>query len=138
MNTSKTVYPFEWEIPLVFLLFGPPIGCLLMFVIPSLSTLEWSGILLALIFSYLFGGIQAFTAGCIIAWIRRKNRSHSLWLYILIGALCGGIPFMFMYTDIEASIIISSLPGASATAVLSPFLFLKSNRHSTQQDGQQL
>ena len=123
LNRSASKPPYAWRVLIIYGLFGPPLGVVLWMINLSLSNPnpEQTSILLplAIVSSYLVGGIPAFLTGLLAMLLRLKRNLPGIAAMTAVGALLSGIWWLLM--DMFSGFAFAAC-GAAAAFVLSVFL----------------
>ena len=128
-NDAASKPPYSWRVLIIYSLFGAPFGVVLWMISLSLSNPnpEQAFILLplAIVSSYLVGGIPAFLTGLLAMLLRLKRNLPGIAAVTAAGALLSVIcqAVMFGMTGLAIDWIFLVLGcGAAAAFVLSVFL----------------
>ena len=122
-NDAASKPPYSWRVLIIYSLFGAPFGVVLWMISLSLSNPnpEQAFILLplAIVSSYLVGGIPAFLTGLLAMLLRLKRNLPGIAAMTAVGALLSGIWWLLM--DMFSGFAFAAC-GAAAAFVLSAFL----------------
>ena len=126
-NDSAAKPPYAWRVLIIYSLFGPPLGVVLWMINLSLSNPnpEQTSILLplAIVSSYLVGGIPAFLTGLLAMLLRLKRNLPGIAAVTAAGALLSVISQAVMFGMLGSAENWMLLGcGAAAAFVLSAFL----------------
>ena len=126
-NDAASKPPYSWRVLIIYSLFGPPFGVVLWMISLSLSNPnpEQAFILLplAIVSSYLVGGIPAFLTGLLAMLLRLKRNLPGIAAVTAAGALLSVIypSIMFgMSASSDSGLFLGC--GLAAAFVLSVFL----------------
>ena len=127
LNRSASKPPYAWRVLIIYGLFGPPLGVVLWMINLSLSNPnpEQTFILLplAIVSSYLVGGIPAFLTGLLAMLLRLKRNLPGIAAVTAAGALLSVIcPFIMFGMSVLSDSVLFLGCGAAAAFVLSAFL----------------
>ena len=115
--------PYAWRVLIVYGLFGPPLGAVLLLLGSGLtdpnSQHAFRMVPIAILFSYPIGGIPAFLTGLLSILLRLKRNLPGIAAMTAVGALLSGIWWLLM--DMFSGFAFAAC-GAAAAFVLSVFL----------------
>ena len=124
---SASKPPYAWRVLIIYGLFGPPLGVVLWMINLSLSNPnpEQTSILLplAIVSSYLVGGIPAFLTGLLAMLLRLKRNLPGIAAVTAAGALLSVIcPSIMFGMSVSSDSVLFLGCGLAAAFVLSVFL----------------
>ena len=119
LSASKP--PYAWRVLIIYSLFGPPLGAVLLLIGLSDPNSQHAFRLvpIAILFSYPIGGIPAFLTGLLSILLRLKRNLPGIAAMTAAGALLSGIWWLLM--DMFSGFAFAAC-GAAAAFVLSVFL----------------
>ena len=120
-NDSASKPPYSWRVLIIYSLFGPPLGAVLLLIGLSDPNSQHAFRLvpIAILFSYPIGGIPAFLTGLLSILLRLKRNLPGIAAMTAAGALLSGIWWLLM--DMFSGFAFAAC-GAAAAFVLSVFL----------------
>ena len=126
-NDAASKPPYSWRVMIIYSLFGAPFGVVLWMINISLSNPnpEQTFILLplAIVSSYLVGGIPAFLTGLLAMLLRLKRNLPGIAAVTAAGALLSVIcPFIMFGMSVLSDSGLFLGCGLAAAFVLSVFL----------------
>ena len=120
-NDAASKPPYSWRVLIIYSLFGPPLGAVLLLIGLSDPNSQHAFRLvpIAILFSYPIGGIPAFLTGLLSILLRLKRNLPGIAAMTAAGALLSGIWWLLM--DMFSGFAFAAC-GAAAAFVLSVFL----------------
>lgn len=120
-NDAASKPPYSWRVLIIYSLFGPPLGAVLLLIGLSDSNSQYAFRLIpiAILFSYPVGGIPAFLTGLLAILLRLRRNLPGIAAMTAAGALLSGIWWLVM--DMFSGFDFTAC-GAAAAFVLSVFL----------------
>ena len=120
---SASKPPYAWRVLIIYGLFGPPLGAVLLLLGSGLTDPNpeqaFRLIPIAILFSYPVGGLPAFLTGLLSILLRLKRNLLGIAAITAAGALLSGIWWLVM--DMFSGFAFAAC-GAAAAFVLSVFL----------------
>ena len=130
LNRSASKPPYAWRVLIIYGLFGPPLGAVLLLLGSGLTdpnpeqAFQLIPIaILSIVSSYLVGGIPAFLTGLLAMLLRLKRNLPGIAAVTAAGALLSVIyPFIMFGMSVLSDSLLFLGCGLAAAFVLSVFL----------------
>ena len=129
-NDAASKPPYSWRVLIIYSLFGPPLGAVLLLLGSGLTdpnpeqAFQLIPIaILSIVSSYLVGGIPAFLTGLLAMLLRLKRNLPGIAAVTAAGALLSVIcPFIMFGMSVLSDSLLFLGCGLAAAFVLSVFL----------------
>ena len=130
LNRSASKPPYAWRVLIIYGLFGPPLGAVLLLLGSGLTDPNPEQAfrlipiaILSIVSSYLVGGIPAFLTGLLAMLLRLKRNLPGIAAVTAAGALLSVIyPFIMFGMSVLSDSLLFLGCGLAAAFVLSVFL----------------
>ena len=126
-NDAASKPPYSWRVLIIYSLFGPPLGTVLLLLGSGLTDPNpeqaFRLIPIAILFSYPVGGLPAFLTGLWAMLLRLKRNLPGIAAVTAAGALLSVIyPFIMFGMSVLSDSLLFLGCGLAAAFVLSVFL----------------